>query len=287
MRGSVGDELAELVVADMEAGRLDRVMSRVVPDLSRSAARRLIAAGSVFVNGRRCRVLGRSVRAGDQIRIATRTPRKAEVSSLTVLHEDGALVAVDKPSGMPSAPTRASAADTAFEVLRQQLVRATRAPVHLSLVHRLDAPTSGVLLFARGRRAVAELSRAFRERRVEKEYTALVAGSPENNEGCVELPVRRTRGRSVAAPGGKPAVTRWQVLRRGPRATLVRLLPSTGRTHQLRIHMSAIGHPIVGDRTYGGPAAPRLMLHATALRFPHPTSDQQVEVSSPLPPEFA
>jgi RluA family pseudouridine synthase len=202
------------------------------------------------------------------------------------LHEDEAIIAIDKPPNMPSAPTRVSAAGTALEILRRQLGRAAGSPARLSLVHRLDVPTSGVLLFARCQKAAAVLARAFRERRVEKEYAAVVEGSPVGDSGRIALPIGRRGRQSAVESTGKPAVTEWQVLRRGPKATLVRLLPRSGRTHQLRVHMEAIGHPIVGDRIYGGPAAPRLMLHAKALRFAHPTDGQRIEVTSPVPPEF-
>ena len=200
------------------------------------------------------------------------------------MHLDADLVVVNKPAGLPSVPGRAPGlADCAWA--RVQAL----APDAL-VVHRLDMATSGLLLFARGTARQRACSLAFAERRVHKRYEALVEGTPAADEGHVDLPLgadwpNRPR-QQVDAAHGKPSLTRWRVLgREGPRTRLA-LEPVTGRSHQLRVHMAAMGWPIVGDTLYGGAvaaAAPRLLLHACELRLPHPDDSRPLHWASPAP----
>lgn len=253
--------------------------------MSRGAARRLIAAGAVFVNGRRCRVASRLLRPGDRLRVSD-APVPAPSAPLPVLYEDASLVAVDKPAGMPAVPTRAAAAGTAQEILEKQIGGQGRR-VRLRPVHRLDADTSGVLLFAKTAAAAEALSAAFRERDAEKWYLAVVAAEPPAERGTIEAPMVANGRRARVAVPGKPALTEWIVLRSAPGATLVALRPRTGRMHQLRVHLRHAGMPVVGDRLYGGRPAPRLMLHAATLRVPHPDGGGPVDIWAPVPCEFA
>lgn len=276
---------AETLVPPGEPDRLDRVLARVVPELSRGAARRLIAAGCVFVNGRRCRVASRMLQPGDRLRVAN-APAPAAVARLLVLYEDPSLIAVDKPAGMPAVPTRTASAGSAQDMLEKQ-ADARGKRVRLWPVHRLDADTSGVLLFAKCAAAAEALSRAFRERAVEKRYLAVVAGVPPEERGTIDAPIAAAGRRAGVAAHGKDAVTEWVVLRRAGGGTLVALHPHTGRMHQLRVHLAHAALPIVGDRLYGGPPAPRLMLHAATLRVPHPVDHRPVDVWAPIPPEFS
>lgn len=269
-----------------EKRRLDQALARSVPGLSRTGARRLIAAGAVFVNGHRTRVAGRLVAPGDRLEVSEQSVGAAE-PPLVVLHEDAQLIAIDKPAGMPSTPTRVAAVGTALETLRAQLAARDGRRPRLWPVHRLDAGTSGVLVFTRDKNAAAALSEAFRVGRVEKEYVALVDGRMAEEEGRVELPLRTVRGRAVVDPAGKPALTDWSAIERSDERSLVRLRPLTGRMHQLRAHLSAVGHPIAGDRLYGGSPAPRLMLHASTLRLPHPKQGKFMNLTAPLPAELA
>jgi RluA family pseudouridine synthase len=268
-----------------ETCRLDQALARSFPDLSRTRARRLIAAGAVFVDGRRTRVAGRRIAPGDRLEVAEQTAGETG-QALVVLYEDEALIAIDKPAGMPSTPTRVAAAGTALETLRSQLGERDGRRPRLWPVHRLDAGTSGVLVFARTRKAAADLSAAFRGGQVEKEYAALVAGRVAEEEGRVNLALRSVRGRAVVDPAGKPASTEWSVLARTGNCSLLRLRPNTGRMHQLRAHLGAVGHPVLGDRLYGGPPAARLMLHASALRLRHPQGGASIELSAPRPQEL-
>lgn len=259
-----------------------------MPELSRGAARRLIAAGSVFVDGVRCRVASRTVRAGARLRIAGEAPETASIT-LSIVYEDAECVAIDKPADMPAAPTRSAASGTALDVLAEQLTQRDGRRVQLWLVHRLDAPTSGVLLFAKTSAAAAALGKAFQSRTVRKTYVARVgSGGAESllrtdESGAIDLPLRNVGGRAKVADDGKAAHTEWRVLQRDDATMLVQLHPITGRLHQLRAHLHAVGHPILGDRLYRGPSAPRLLLHAATLSFPHPRTGERVEVAAPLP----
>ncbi|MBQ0931712.1 RluA family pseudouridine synthase [Ideonella alba] len=209
------------------------------------------------------------------------------MDELRILYCDEALVAVDKPAGLLSVPGRGpDKADCAIARLQQRVADAL-------VVHRLDMGTSGILVFGRGPAAQRALSRAFEQRLSDKRYEAWVAGLPEADAGEVALPLRadwpRRPRQMVDAQLGRPALTRWQVLARdaaGGRSRLA-LMPVTGRSHQLRVHLAAIGHPILGDELYAPPAdhaaAPRLLLHACRLALPHPVSGATIVVESPAP----
>lgn len=202
---------------------------------------------------------------------------------LPLLYCDDALLAIDKPAGLLSVPGRGEhKRDCA--ALRVQALCADAL-----VVHRLDEATSGVLLFACGAAMQRALSIAFAERRVDKRYLAIVQGDLAGDEGAIELPLaadwpNRPRQR-VDAERGKPSLTHWRVLAREARTqtTRLQLEPVTGRSHQLRVHLAAIGHPIVGDALYGGAPAARLMLHAMSLSLPHPRDGSMLRIDSPLP----
>lgn len=276
----------QLAVPAGFSDRLDRALASLIDGMSRGDARRLIAAGGVFVDGRRCRVASRTVHGGTRLRVEPPVAPPA-TPALVILYEDADCMAIDKPAGMPSCPTRQAAHGTAIEVLRAVLRQRTPPADRLWLVHRLDHDTSGVLLFARTRTAAGVLNTAFRDGHVDKEYVAWVDGIVAADSGTVDAPLRQVGHGVVVRPDGRQALTRWDVLRRDLRRTLVRLLPATGRMHQLRVHMQSIGHPIAGDRRYGGTPAPRLMLHASRLRLRHPGSADPLEIVAPVPPELA
>lgn len=212
-----------------------------------------------------------------------------------VLHLDASMIVVDKPAGLLSVPGRLPQHhDSAL--LRLQ---AEYGP--LWVVHRLDMDTSGVMVLARNRDAAAALGLQFERRSVHKEYEALVWGEPPSGTGLIDLPLRIDwphRPRQIIDPvQGKPSLTRYERARHPPEFVggdwnhcRLRLLPLTGRSHQLRMHLSAIGHPIVGDRFYGHPqeakdaqAWPRLMLHARQLRLQHPVQDTPMNLGAPVP----
>ena len=204
---------------------------------------------------------------------------------LRLVHLDETLIVADKPSGLLSVPGKGEdRADCLISRLRAEYP-------DVLLVHRLDLDTSGVIIFARTRAAQADLGRQFEERRVKKVYLARVSGEMRDDSGTVDLPLivdwpNRPR-QHVNHETGKPAQTDWRVVRRGDGETRVRLMPRTGRSHQLRVHMAALGHPILGDPLYAqGPARddhPRLMLHAESLRLRHPQTGVTMGFSAPCP----
>ena len=201
-----------------------------------------------------------------------------------ILHLDDDILAVDKPAGLLSVPGRGpERADCLIERLRERFPQ-------ILLVHRLDLDTSGVIVFALSAQVQAHLGRQFEHRRVQKRYVALVAGHPEGGKGRVDLPLvvdwpNRPR-QKVCHETGRAAQTDWRVLRAEGDNARLRLMPVTGRSHQLRVHMQALGHPILGDPLYSDGAAanwPRLMLHAEELRLTHPQTGEAMKIRAPAP----
>jgi RluA family pseudouridine synthase len=204
--------------------------------------------------------------------------------TLTVLHEDASLIAFDKPSGLASIRERGDE-DGSLHALAS-----ARSGGKLFIVHRLDKDTSGVILFAKDPAAHRRLNALFETRQVEKVYLAWVLGSPERDAGVVNAPLREFgSGRVGVDPAGKPATTRWTVLRREEGKTLVEARPETGRRHQIRVHLYSLGHPVLGDKTYGQPrpvgGAPRLLLHAREISFPW-EGPEPLRLRAELPADF-
>jgi len=300
----------EFLVAAEEAGaRLDRYLAARLPELSRTRIQELIEEGLVRVAGV---VPKRShrVEAGEtiEIELVARQPLEAlpEALPLEIIYEDEDVLAVNKPAGMVVHPAAGTPRGTLVNALVARFGELSRVGGALrpGIVHRLDKGTSGVLLVARNDRAHAALARQFRERRVEKTYLALVHREIKTDAGRITLPVardlrRRTRmtARPAARIAGRAAETAWRVLARLDGFTLVELGLRTGRTHQIRVHLAALGHPVVGDTTYGAPRSPlvagrrfpplgRLFLHAARIRFSQPRTGEPVEVRAPVAPEL-
>ncbi len=208
------------------------------------------------------------------------------------LHRDAWLIAVDKPSGLLAVPGRgADKADCvlarAAAALAEEAGAAADAPRPL-VVHRLDRDTSGVMIFGLDPATQRALSGAFAGRRVAKRYLAVVRGRVDPDTGCIDAPIRKDMTRKyvhiVDPQHGKPARTRWRVLDRQADRTRLELTPTTGRSHQLRVHLAHLGHPVLGDPLYGDAgAAARLMLHAASLQLDHPHTGRPLELASPCP----
>ncbi|HET9796179.1 MAG TPA: RluA family pseudouridine synthase [Thermoanaerobaculia bacterium] len=278
--------------------RLDQRIAREHA-LSRRKARDYVETGRVDVAGAVCREPGREV--GDDARVALDVNRPAVGNvrtKLLVLREDPSLVVVDKPAGLLTLATEAREKDTLLARVNAYLQHRYRRRPYVGVVHRLDKDTSGAIVFARSREALRALQELFRRHDIEREYVAIVEGNVSRDSGTIGFDLVRDGGdrrRGTARPGeeGRRAVTHYRVLRRMPAATLVALRLETGRTHQIRVHLAAIGHPVVGDSVYrprhlSGPPieAARQMLHARTLGFRHPDSGERVIVSSEPPADF-
>lgn len=277
--------------------RLDMFVSVAVQDLSRSRARLLIESGLVLVDGAAAGKPSLRLKPGQ---LVTVLPGQAEPPdlvawdvTLTVVYEDDDLVVIDKPAGMPVHPGPGHQGDTLANALvaRWPDVSGVGQPSRPGIVHRLDADTSGLIIVARTARAHADLSGQFEGRTVQKMYTALVSGTPRLNEAVIEAPIGRSPGhrqKMAVVSSGRPASTRYTVTRRFDASTLVEARPTTGRTHQIRVHFDSIGHPVIGDALYGtaDPHLGRHFLHASEIGFRHPVGGGNIELTSSLPEDL-
>lgn len=271
--------------------------------LSRSLIRKLLVAGAVYVNGKRTRIASRQVKGGEIIDIywdKTRSPERLTAEKflpLRVLYEDEALICFDKPAGLPSQPTLDESRTNLYALAKQQLSRMARNPVYLGMHHRLDRDTSGAILFTRDQRWNAWVAEQFRAHHVAKVYVAVVHGKLKNQNGRLEsflAPVSKKGKQSKFGSvhsGGKKAITDYHVLASNDRYSLVQVKIETGRTHQIRVHFSELGHSIVGDTLYGSPVEEyrkwgRFLLHSQALLIEHPVTHNVVRIESPVPEEF-
>lgn len=290
-----------------EAGeRLDRAVSTHLPDLSRSYAASLIERGLVKVNGGAATKSSHKLRVGDRVEVELPAPEpsglEAESIPLSVVYEDDDLLVIDKPAGMVVHPAPGHSGGTLVNALlahvpEMELDMGDEA--RPGIVHRLDKDTSGLIVVAKKRLAHEALARQMSERTMKKEYLAAVLGTPKPQAGIIDAPIARDprdRQRMAVVSSGRPARTRYQVERPlgKSRYSLVRAYLETGRTHQIRVHMAATGHPILGDPLYGKAtlkdAAPlgltRQFLHAHRLGFALPSSGEWREFVSGLPDEL-
>ena len=280
-------------------GRLDTTLSGLLPGVSRRRLKAAFHAGRVRLDGRRVRGADLARPGAEVVLLGLEDAAGAAPApdlALSILHADDALIAVDKPAGVPAYPwPRTSPGASPGRSSPASRPRPGRGPAAApGLCHRLDVPTSGVLLFARTAEAFAAVRDAFETRQVDKDYLALVAGRLEG-EGTIEVPLGRARHkrRIIPAPEGTvgvrhawPALTRWRALETVGEDTLVAIELVTGVTHQARAHLAWLGHPVVGDPLYGGPAAPRLMLHASRLALRHPVTGVRLVIEAPTPADF-
>lgn len=277
----------QFLVEPSEGGeRVDRLVARRL-GLSRARARALTEAGAVRLGGKAV-APDRRAQTGEELEVWWDEGGIAPTPCpITILYEDAAVVVVDKPPGMPVHPSGGKGGVTVVSALLARGPLAGGEGTRPGVVHRLDAGTSGALVLARTEDAWRALVDQFRRREVRKEYLALVEGEA-TEEGEIEGRLRRDRRRPwrmAVDQAGREAVTEFSVLHRGEGHTLLSVRPRTGRTHQIRVHLAAIGHPVVGDPLYGR-GGERLMLHAWKLGFRHPTSGAWLELEAPPPPEF-
>lgn len=268
--------------------RLDRFLARRVRSLPRTLVQRLIRDGHVLLDDRPASRPAQRVGVGVRhVRVTVPAAAPDEppllLPAARVLLHDAWLLAVDKPAGYPVVGHLKRAGEDVVRAARRWL---GDADAFVGPCHRLDRDTSGVLLLALRPDAAAAMARAFRQGLVRKTYAALVDAAPDPPRGLIDLPVH--------APGdgcfpridhaiGRPARTRYRAVDRADDRALLLLRPLTGRTHQLRLHLAALGRPIRGDRVHGGSPAARLHLHACALSFPHPATGERVRLRAPVP----
>jgi 23S rRNA pseudouridine1911/1915/1917 synthase len=287
-----------LSVPAADAGaRLDRWLATQVPELSRARLQALIDLGHVRIDGSAPKA-SRRLAGGEEIHLeippAAPETLVPEPIALSVIHEDPDVLVVDKPVGMVVHPGAGHATGTlAAAVLAHAPGTAgVGGPRRPGVVHRLDKDTSGLLVMAKTARAYESLTAQLVARSVTRRYRAVVHGSVKAASGVVDAPIGRhprDRIRMAIVPRGKRAVTHYAVLERFSQFTDLDVRLETGRTHQIRVHLGAIGLPVVGDSVYGAPepALGRQFLHATRLAFAHPFSGERVDVESPLPSDLA
>ena len=290
----------KFVVPRRDAGlRLDRFLASELPEYSRSRIQQLIHTGFVHLNGASTRPR-RLVRTGDEIEVSEPPVEKIETRPepipLDILFEDDDLIVINKPAGLVVHPGAGHREHTLVNALLSHCptLSGIGGKERPGIVHRLDKDTSGCLVVAKNDVAHRELSRQFAERLVEKIYLALVAGKLRKQSGVIEEkigrhPVHRQR-MSVASLRGRLAKTEYRVLRTGDNGSLIECRLHSGRTHQVRVHLHHLGHPVLGDKVYGTRSAkdfPRQMLHAWKLGFRHPRTGEWKNFEAPLPDDFA
>jgi 23S rRNA pseudouridine1911/1915/1917 synthase len=278
--------------------RLDRYVAENCPELTRSQAQKLIGKGLVQVNGAVAKA-SLKLSNGDRVTVTIPPPTSSllepETIPFAVLYEDDDVLVIDKPAGLPVHPAPGHPEHTLVNAILAYLSVPpdTGDPLRPGIVHRLDMNTSGVMLVAKNRVARASLVEQFKARSVTKLYLVLVRGHLAPERGVIEAPIgrdprNRKRMAVVAEDQGRPARTEYRVLKYIDNYSLLEVTPETGRTHQIRVHLAAIGHPVVGDATYGVKSTflSRQFVHASRLGFRLPSSGEYVEFESSLPADL-
>ena len=279
--------------------RLDAFLASSLDGLTRSQATRLIESGEVAVNGR---AVGKSYKlaGGEDIAVTLPEPEPVEAVPqdipLDVVYEDADVIVVNKPSGMVVHPAPGHPDGTLVNALLYHCagtLSGIGGALRPGIVHRIDRDTSGLIIAAKNDAAHQYLSAQLADHTLARTYECIVVGALREDRGTVDAPIARhptDRKRMAVVAGGREAVTHWEVIARYPGYTHVRCRLETGRTHQIRVHMAYIGHPILGDTVYGAkkevPGLTGQCLHAVGLRFLHPRTHEVVELSCPLPEEF-
>ena len=313
MSGTARSDAARRVIVRIAPGsrgqRLDRALASLVPSLSRTAVQRLARAGRVLIDEVPARA-AYLLHGGERVVLDLPAPEPsipaAEDRPLSILHEDGDIVVLDKPPGVAVHPGAGARSGTLVNFLLHHcrglsVIGGVERP---GIVHRLDRDTSGVLVVAKTDAAHRSLAAQFEARTVRKLYEALVWGTPRRPEGTIDAPIGRhptVRVRMAIRPGGRPAHTAYRISASLGPATLLEVRPQTGRTHQIRVHLKSVGHPVVGDRAYGGLRAATvrharlreaflayhgLALHARSLGFIHPRTGAWCEHAAARPADL-
>ncbi len=292
--------MKEIVVENNDQKkRLDLFITEELPEISRTAAKRLIEEEKVLVNGKKQKSSYKPEN-GDKISIeipqAHEVELKAQDIPVPVVYEDNDIIVVNKPKGMVVHPANGNPDGTLVNAILSMCkdsLSGIGGEIRPGIVHRLDKDTSGLLIVAKNDLAHINMSKQIQDRKVTKKYIALVRGVIAENEATIDLPIARStkdRKKMAVDPKGKNAVTHFKVLKRYDNYTLLELKIDTGRTHQIRVHMSYIGHPVVGDEVYSNGknefGVQGQMLHARYLQFKHPITKKELSLEAPIPEYF-
>jgi 23S rRNA pseudouridine1911/1915/1917 synthase len=282
--------LSGMVAEPLHGLRIDQAVAGLFKDVSRERAKKFIAVGSVWLNGVRTQIVSRTVRSGDTVALYIGRrgfDRYYEIDPAHILYRDEWLLFYRKEPGVPTQGVVCDNYNNIFSALLRHLKQQQEAPAYLGMHQRLDLDTSGVVLFTLLPKVNRSIHYQFKDHRVRKVYRALVAGVPDFSEKRVETFIYRHDGRyrcSDKGPG-KQAVTQFRMLAAFDGYSLLEAQPETGRTHQLRLQLAHLGHPILGDRLYGGTQAQgpsRTMLHAVSLSVFHPVTKNELTIEAPL-----
>ncbi len=302
----------EAVVGDSQQGlRLDRALGELFTDYSRNFLANLVTEGHVSIDDRPAAKPSRRVETGQRLKIEVPPASPSSLPSqdipFAVLYEDSDVVVIDKPAGLVVHPAAGHPDQTLVNALLFHVkdLSGIGGEIRPGIVHRLDKDTSGAMVIAKHDDAHRKLKAAWNSERVQKEYLALVYGTPAILQGVVDAPIARDprdRKRMAIVAGGREAITEYRVMEQLRYGSLVRCRLRTGRTHQIRVHMKHLGHPIVGDPLYSGPqwrgigekrvqkvlsSLQRQMLHATRIAFDHPRTGERLSFEAPVPADFA
>ena len=287
--------MSDYVITD-QTGRIDKVLTSLEPEITRSQLKNLINDGHVTVNGQAVKPKYK-VQAGDKISLVKSEPQSLELTPenipLDIVYEDDDVIVVNKPQGMVVHPAPGHPDHTLVNALLYHSPLSTiNGTFRPGIVHRIDKDTSGLLMVAKNDLAHQSLAEQLRNKTNKREYLALVYGQIKEDEGTIDAPLGRNpqdRKKQAVVKGGRHAVTHFKVMKRYDNFTLVKCILETGRTHQIRVHMKYIGHPLVGDPLYG----PRKVigkdgqfLHAALLGFKHPRTGEEMVFEAPLPENF-
>jgi 23S rRNA pseudouridine1911/1915/1917 synthase len=307
----VSDHRDAVVPPDCDGARLDRALTVLFPEHSRSALARLIEEGHVRLDTNEASKTSLRVSSGQRIEIEFPPPAPSsafpEDIPLHVLYEDADIAVIDKPAGVVVHPAAGHASGTLVNAILFHVhdLSGVGGEIRPGIVHRLDKETSGVLVIAKNDTAHRTLAAQWNTERIRKEYLALVYGTPDPARASINAPIGRDpreRKRMAVVQGGRHAITDYEVVERLRSVSLLRCRLRTGRTHQIRVHMKHIGHPIVGDAVYSGPqwrgipdkqlqkalsAMKRQALHAARITLPHPSTGEVMTFESPLPDDIS
>lgn len=281
-----------------QAQRLDQHVVEMFPTISRAFAAKLIDQGRVSVNGELQDKAGYKMRFGDVVEVQYDESEQAEIPDieLPILYEDDDCVVINKPVGVLTHSKGAFNPEaTVASWLRKRIASGEwesttdgAGNARAGIVHRLDRATSGVMICAKTPEALGKLQKQFSQRKAKKQYVAVVQGHLEQEHAVIDMPIERNPKKPQTfrvGPNGKHATTEYKVDATSSHLTLVDLMPQTGRTHQLRVHLNQLGHPILGDNLYGGKLADRMFLHAHRLEITIPNSER-LTFTAPVPKEF-